>query len=153
MNIVITSDHAGFNYKSSLIKILKSMGHNIIDAGTDSNESVDYPDFAEKASNYITSGEADIGVFICGSGIGMSIAANKIKGIRAAVCWSTESAKVARDHNCANVLCMGERFLLLNECIQIARVFINTPPGTEERHLRRVNKITKIEERNFICND
>jgi ribose 5-phosphate isomerase B len=153
MNIVITSDHAGFNYKSSIIKIIKSMGHNIIDVGTNINESDDYPDFAEKASEYITGGQADIGIFICGSGIGMSIAANKIRGIRAAVCWSVESAKVARNHNCANVLCMGERFLLLNECIQITRAFINTPLATEERHLRRVNKIAKIEERNFTCND
>lgn len=153
MNIVIAVDHAGFNYKSDLIEVIKSMGHNVIDVGTDSNDSVDYPDFAEKASNIIACGQADIGIFICGSGIGMSIAANKIKGIRAAVCWNVETAKLARNHNSANVLCLGERFLSLEECIEITKTFINTPLSSEERHIRRVNKITKIEERNFICND
>jgi ribose 5-phosphate isomerase B len=153
MKIVIASDHAGYNYKSALIELLKSMGHTVQDIGTDSCKSVDYPDFAEKGAKIVACGEADIGIMVCGSGIGMDIVANKIKGIRSAVCWNEATARVAREHNSANILCLGERFLSLDQCIEIVKTFINTPLSHEERHIRRVNKIMEIEERNRTCND
>ena len=153
MNVVIGADHAGFKYKPDLIEVIKSMGHNVADIGTFSSESVDYPEIAEKASGLVACGEADIGILLCGSGIGMDIVANKIKGIRSAVCWSAETAALARSHNSANILSLGARFFSLEDCIEITRTFISTPASTEERHIRRVNKITEIEERNFTCND
>ncbi|MCJ7727584.1 MAG: ribose 5-phosphate isomerase B [Actinobacteria bacterium] len=152
MKIVIGSDHAGFNYKSRLIELAKSMGHTVLDIGTDSCQSVDYPDFGEKGARAVACGEADIGILICGSGIGMDMVANKINGIRSAVCWNEETARLARDHNYANILCLGARFLSLEECIKITKIFINTPVSDEERHIRRVNKIMKVEERNQTCN-
>jgi len=153
MKIVIGSDHAGYNYKSRLIELVKSLGHEVIDIGTDSCKSVDYPDFGEKGARIVACGQADIGILLCGSGIGMDIVANKIRGIRSAVCWNVETAKLARDHNHANILCLGERLLSLDDCIEIAKTFINTPLNNDERHIRRVNKIMKIEERDQICNE
>ena len=97
-------------------------------------------------------GESDIGIFICGSGIGMDIVANKIKGIRSAVCCNEETARLAREHNHANILCLGERLLALDECLEIVKVFVNTPLSSEERHVRRVKKIKDIEERSHTCN-
>lgn len=148
MKIVIGSDHAGFNYKSRLIELVKSMGHTVLDIGTDSCQSVDYPDFGEKGARAVACGKADIGILICGTGIGMDMVANKIKGIRSAVCWNEETARFARDHNFANILCLGTRFLSLEKCIEITKIFINTPVSDEKRHIRRVNKIMKVEERN-----
>jgi len=153
MKIVIGSDHAGYSYKSALIELIKSMGHTVQDIGTDSCKSVDYPDFGEMGARIVACGQADIGILVCGSGIGMDIVANKIRGIRSAVCWNVETAKLARDHNNANILCLGERLLSLEQCIEITKTFINTPLSDEERHIRRVNKIIKIEERNQTCND
>ncbi len=152
MKIVISSDHAGFDYKSKIIGFVKSMGNAVYDIGTNSSESVDYTDFAEKGAKIVACGEADIGIFICGSGIGMDIVANKIKGIRSAACWNKETARLARDHNHANILCLGERLLTLDECLEIVKVFVNTPESTQERHVRRVKKIKDIEERSQICN-
>jgi len=148
MKIVIGSDHAGFNYKSRLIELAKSMGHTVLDIGTDSCQSVDYPDFGEKGARAVACGEADIGILICGSGIGMDMVANKINGIRSAVCWNEETARLARDHNYANILCLGARLLSLEKCIEITKIFINTPVSSKERHIIRVNKIMKVEERN-----
>jgi len=148
MKVVIGTDHAGFAYKTGLIKAIKSMGHSILDVGTNSSNSVDYPDFAEKASKIVAGGKADIGILLCGSGIGMAIAANKVKGIRCATCWSAETAELARSHNGANVLSMGTRLLPLEKCVEIAKTFMSTPSTSAERHLIRINKIKKIEERN-----
>ncbi len=153
MKIAIGVDHAGFKYKESLIKVIKSMGHSVEDAGTDSSESVDYPDFAEKVSRIVACGGADAGILICGTGIGMSISANKVKGIRAALCCDANSAKLAREHNCANILCMGARFQSLENCIEITRTFLNTPSGNVDRHIKRIDKITKIEERILNCDE
>lgn len=152
MKIVVGSDHAGFEYKSKIIGFIKSMGHSVEDIGTNSSESTDYPDFAEKGAKIVACGEADIAIFLCGSGIGMDIVANKIKGIRSAACWNKETAMLARSHNHANVLCLGERLLTLDECLEIIKVFLNTPESMEERHLRRVKKIKDIEERSQNCN-
>jgi ribose 5-phosphate isomerase B len=152
MKIVIGSDHAGFEYKSKIIGFVKSMGHSVEDIGAGSSESTDYPDFAEKGAKIVACGEADMAIFLCGSGIGMDIVANKIKGIRSAACWNKESAMLARSHNHANVLSLGKRLLTLDECLEIVKVFLNTPESTEERHLRRVKKIKDIEERSQNCN-
>ena len=151
MKIVVSSDHAGFNHKSRLIKLIKSMGHTALDIGTNSGESVDYPDFGEKGAKAVACGKADMGILICGTGIGISMAANKVNGIRAAVCWNEETAILAREHNNANILCMGARFIPIKKCTDIAKTFINTPASNDERHVRRINKIMKIEERNKAC--
>lgn len=108
--------------------------------------SSDYPDFGQKCAIAVVSGEAELGILICGTGIGMCITANKIKGIRAAVCWNTETAKLAREHNNANILCLGARLLMIDECIAITKVFISTQPINEEKYLRRINKIKQIEQ-------
>src|SRR4030065_1551093 len=139
MKIIIASDHAGYNYKSVLIELIRSMGHTVQDIGTDSCKSVDYPEYAEKGAKIVACGQADIGILLCGSGIGMDIVANKIKGIRSAVCWNVETAGVARRHNSANVLSLGVRFLSLEKCVEITKIFISTPVSSEERHIRRVN--------------
>jgi len=151
MKIVVGSDHAGFEYKSKIIGFVKSMGHSVEDVGASSSESTDYPDFAEKGAKIVACREADIGIFTCGSGIGMDIVANKIKGIRSAVCWNKETARLARSHNHANILCMGERLLTLDECLEIVKVFLNTPESMEERHLGRIKKIKDIEKRSQNC--
>lgn len=151
MKIVVSSDHAGLNHKSRLIKLIKSMGHTALDVGTNSSESVDYPDFGEKGAKAVACGKADMGILICGTGIGISMAANKVNGIRAAVCWNEETAILAREHNNANILCMGARFIPIKKCTEIAKTFINTPASNDERHVRRINKIMKIEERNKAC--
>ena len=151
MKISVGSDHAGCDHKSKIIKEVSSLGHTMVDLGTNSSESVDYPDYAEKCAAMVACREAKMAILICGTGIGMSISANKVKGIRAAVCWNTETATLARQHNDANVLCLGARFLSPEECVKIAKVFIQTPKSNDERHIRRVKKIMSIEERNKTC--
>ena len=151
MKISVGSDHAGYNYKSKIIELAGSLGHTAIDAGTNSTENVDYPDYGEKGAQLVACKKADMAILVCGTGIGMSLAANKVRGIRAAVCWNTETAFLARQHNHANVLCLGARFLSEEECIKIVKVFINTPESSEERHIRRVKKIMAIKERNKTC--
>ena len=148
MKISVGSDHAGCEHKSKIIKEISFLGHTLVDLGTNSSKSVDYPDYAEKVATMVASGETEMGILLCGTGIGMSISANKVKGIRAAVCWNSKTATLARQHNDANVLCMGARFLSPKECVKIAKIFIKTPRSNEERHIRRVKKIMSIEERN-----
>jgi len=151
MKIVIGADHAGFEYKAMLSDYLKSLGHIVIDVGTFSTESSDYPDFGAKGSQKVCSGEAEMGILICGTGIGMSIVANKFKGIRAAVCCNSETARLAREHNNANILCLGARFLTIPECLEITDIFLQTSPKNEDKYLRRINKITNIEEGGNFC--
>ena len=139
MKIVAGSDHAGFNYKSAIVTHFESEGVDILDLGTFSNESVDYPDFAHLVSKEVSSG-LKIGVLICGSGNGVSIAANKHKNIRSAVCWNIEIASLARRHNNANIISIPARFVSEEEAIQMIKVFLKE--GFEGgRHLNRVNKI------------
>jgi ribose 5-phosphate isomerase B len=147
MKIVIGSDHAGLEHKKSISKLISSFGYEIIDVGTYSKNSVDYPDYGEKGAKEICSGQAELGILICGTGIGISIAANKVKGIRAAVCWNEETASLARQHNDANILCIGARFIPIEETLNIVKVFLDTPTSKDERHRRRVDKISSIEER------
>ncbi len=140
MKIIIASDHAGYKLKEELKQYLKSLGHEPEDLGTDSEESVDYPDYAKKAANKVAK-EKVKGILICGTGIGMSIAANKVKGIRAALCHNEQTAKAAREHNDANVLCMGSRIISSEMAKKITKIFLETEASAEERHRKRVKKL------------
>ena len=151
MKIVIGSDHAGFKHKKKISELIVSLGHDIIDVGTDDENSVDYPDFGEKGAREICCGQAELGVLICGTGIGISMAANKVKGVRAAVCWNEETASLTRQHNDANILCIGARFIPVEEALNITKVFLDTPASEDERHQRRIGKISSIEERSKSC--
>lgn len=142
--IVIASDHAGFDLKNALVKQLRSEGYAVEDVGTDSHESCDYPVFAEKACRFMLDGGAELCVLCCGTGIGMSMAANKIKGIRAACCSDTYSAKYTRMHNDANVICVGARVVGEGLAWEIVKTFIET--GFEGgKHKRRVDLIMDLE--------
>ena len=123
--IVMASDHAGFDLKNTLVEQLKNDGYDVEDAGTYSKDSCDYPVFAEKACRYMLDGKAELCILVCGTGIGMSMAANKVKGIRAACCSDTYSAKYTRLHNDANVLCMGARVVGEGLAYEIAKVFLD----------------------------
>ncbi len=144
MVIAIASDHGGFLMKNVLMKHLEGRGIEYIDCGTHSEESCDYPDYAEKACKLVQEGKATYAVLICGTGIGMSIAANKMKGIRAALCGDEFSAHFTRAHNDANVLTLGARVIGDGLAVNILDTFID---GEFEggRHLRRIEKIAKIE--------
>lgn len=145
--IVMASDHAGFDLKSTLVEQLKNDDYEVEDAGTYSKDSCDYPVFAEKACRYMLDGKAELCILVCGTGIGMSMAANKVKGIRAACCSDTYSAKYTRLHNDANVLCMGARVVGEGLAYEIAKVFLETE-FEGGKHLRRVNMISDIESKN-----
>tara|TARA_B100001121_G_scaffold261036_1_gene240763 strand:+ start:1521 stop:1940 length:420 start_codon:yes stop_codon:yes gene_type:complete len=139
MKITIGSDHAGVEYKSEIVEFLEKEKHEVLDVGTFSNESVDYPDFAHLVSKEVLA-DSDFGVLICGSGNGVSMAANKHKGIRAALCWNEEITKLARQHNDANVISIPARFLSLEKSIELIKVFLKTN-FDGGRHERRVKKI------------
>ena len=144
MIIAVGSDHAGFNLKEAIKAKLEAEGHTIIDVGTDSTESVDYPKFGHAVGRTVASGKAERGVAVCGSGIGISIACNKVPGIRAALCTSVEMAEMCRRHNNANVICMGERMITQ----ELAFAMVDTWMTTEfegGKHLRRINELDDIE--------
>lgn len=124
--IAIGADHAGVEYKQPLIQYLESKGYEIVNVGTDTTDAVDYPIYAKKVCEDVTSGRVDTGILICGTGIGMSMMANKQKGIRAAVCGDTKSAEFTRLHNDANVLCMGARIISFDLCKQITDIYLTT---------------------------
>jgi ribose 5-phosphate isomerase B len=145
MKIAIAADHAGFPLKQSLAEWLRECGHEVQDFGTDSAESTDYPDYAAAAAREIASGQAERGVLICYTGIGMSIAANKVTGIRAAVGTSGEAVRLTRSHNDANVLALGARFTDLPEAKQLIETFLSTGFDGGTRHVRRISKIAGIQ--------
>jgi ribose 5-phosphate isomerase B len=138
--IVLAADHGGFELKRALGQTLRDKGFDVLDCGTDSAESVDYPDFAERLVKAISTGRAARGVLMCGSGIGMSIAANRHAGIRAALVHDEETARLAREHNDANVLVMGGRLIPVDLARRILEIFLKTPFGGD-RHARRVAKL------------
>ena len=148
MRIAIACDHGGFHLKEHIKKYLTEKGIEIVDHGTYNEDSVDYPDFAEKLCKDITSGEsgAERGILICGTGIGISIAANKCKGIRAALCADVFSAKMSREHNNANVIAIGARIVGAELAKDIVKTFLTTDFSGEERHQRRIDLISGIEE-------
>ena len=137
--IFIASDHAGYNLKNSITLNL-SKSQKIIDLGPNSQDSVDYPDFAKKLSKKINSNKGSFGILICGSGIGMAISANKTKNIRAALCYSVKNTKLSRLHNNANIITLGARLINKNKAINLIKVFLRTK-FEGGRHLRRVKKI------------
>ncbi len=144
MRIAIGSDHAGLDLKNEILGLISDLGHDCIDFGTDSPESVDYPDFGEKVARSVAEGSVERGILICGTGIGMSIVANKFPGIRAALCNELFSAKMSRLHNDANVLVMGGRIIGKDLAKEIVRTWVTTP-FEHGRHMNRLKKITLIE--------
>ncbi len=141
MTIYIASDHGGFKLKEKIKNHLVKKGFEIKDFGTHSEDSVDYPIFAKKVSNAVTKDSNSKGILVCGTGIGMSIAANKIKGIRAALCWNEETARLSREHNDTNVLCFGQRILGEDLVLKIVDVWLNTKFTNEERYIRRLDML------------
>jgi ribose 5-phosphate isomerase B len=138
MKIAIGADHAGFYYKQALAGVISSA--EIKDFGTHSADSVDYPDFAHPVAAAVESGEFDFGILVCGSANGVAITANKHQGIRAAICWNTELAALARQHNNANIVCIPARFISIDDAKSIVEIFLNTE-FEGGRHANRVNKI------------
>jgi len=141
MNIAIGSDHAGFELKEFIKKYLIKNNYNIKDFGTYSTESVDYPDFAHAVANAIENKEFDLGILICGSGNGINMTANKHQGIRSALCWNSEIAKLARLHNDANIIVLPARFIDREEALECVKMFLNAP-FEGGRHQKRVQKIS-----------
>ncbi len=139
--IGIGSDHGGFNLKNEIIKYLEQNNISFKDYGTYSTEAVDYPVYAKKVANDVANGTLDKGILICGTGIGISIAANKVKGVRAALCHDAFSAKATREHNDANILTMGERVIGAGLALEIVKSFLDTPFSNDERHIKRINMI------------
>ncbi|MHC4599013.1 MAG: ribose 5-phosphate isomerase B [Planctomycetota bacterium] len=144
MKIAVGCDHADPNAKRDLVEVLKMAGHEVQDMGTEGPESVDYPDFAEKVARAVASGEADRGVLICGTGIGMSMAANKVKGIRAALAHDEFTVRMSRRHNDANVLCLGARVIPTPRIVDLSLLFLDER-FEGDRHTRRVGKIMALE--------
>lgn len=144
MKIVIGADHGGFELKNEIVKWLKEHGHEVDDLGTHSEQSVDYPDFARKVAGHLGNGGGDLGILVCGTGQGMAMTANKIRGIRAAVASDTFSARMARAHNDANVLCLGQRVVGAGLARELVEAFI-TEPFEGGRHERRVGKIRELD--------
>lgn len=138
LRIAIGSDHGGYEYKEQIVSHLKQKGYECVDVGTYSTDSCDYPVIARAVTTKITTGEADRGILICGTGIGMSIVANKVKGIRAALCGDTFSARASRAHNNSNVLCLGERVIGINLAMDIVDIWLESK-FEGGRHQRRVD--------------
>jgi ribose 5-phosphate isomerase B len=140
MRIAIGSDHAGVAYKAALVQLLRELGHEVRDFGTDTEASVDYPDYVRPVAEAVARGEFDRGIVLGGSGNGEAMAANKVRGVRCALCWDTTTARLAREHNDANVISMGQRVIGLETAKDITRVFLTT--GFEGgRHIRRIEKM------------
>ena len=144
MKIAVGCDHGGLEHKNAIVEHLKEQGFETVDFGIYTPESVDYPEIALKVANSISNSECDLGILVCGTGIGMSLAANKLKGIRAAACSEHFSAKYTRLHNNSNILCLGGRVIGVGTALELADIFVNTP-FEGGRHQRRVDMISAIE--------
>ncbi|HVB33901.1 MAG TPA: ribose 5-phosphate isomerase B [Patescibacteria group bacterium] len=147
MQIVLGSDHAGFDLKQDLLTFVESLGHAVSDAGTYNREPSDYPDYAEAVGLAITGKRADRGILICGSGVGASVACNKIPGIRAGICHDTYSAHQGVEHDDMNVIVLGARIIGTSLAKEIVRTFLAAHFSAEERHVRRLEKVLAIERR------
>jgi ribose 5-phosphate isomerase B len=147
MRIAVGADHAGFPLKRVVLDEVIALGHDAIDKGTDSEAPVDYPDYAEAVGLAVAYGDADRGILLCGSGVGASIAACKIPGVRAAVCHDTYSAHQGVEHDDMNVLTLGARVVGTELALELVRAFVGATFSNEERHVRRVNKVNAIEAR------
>ena len=144
MKIALASDHGGFELKEQIKEWLEKQGYDVLDLGTHSTDSVDYPDYGVRIAETVVSGEAEKGIAFCGTGIGISIAANKIRGVRCALCASEDMAMLASSHNQANIIALGGRTTTFEEAQTYIQTWLNTPPDLGERHVRRVNKLTEL---------
>ena len=142
--VFIGSDHGGYNLKEKIKEVFTPLGYEFEDMGTDKPESCDYPIYAQKVAQKVLETEGK-GILVCGTGIGMSIAANKVKGIRASHCTDTFSARMTREHNDSNVLCLGERITGQDLALDIVNIWLKTPFSNEERHISRLNQIKELE--------
>ena len=145
MKIIIGSDHGGFKLKQTIKEYIEKLGYDVKDVGTDSSESVDYPIYAKRVAEQVAKDKNKLGILVCGTGLGMCMAANKVKGIRAALCYNESSAKLAKEHNNANILCLGGRELKEELAKKITKTFLETPFSDEERHKRRIKEIADLE--------
>jgi len=145
MRVVIGSDHAGFALKNSVGDVLRSLGHQVLDVGAFNENPSDYPDFAEAVGRAVLDGKAERGVLICGSGVGASVAANKLMGIRAAVCHDTYSAHQGVEHDDMNVLVLGSRVIGVKLAEDVVKAFLGAKFTNEERHVRRIAKVKALE--------
>ncbi len=147
MRVAVGADHAGFPLKVQVIQLLEKEGHNVLDLGTHNTDPVDYPDYAEAVDEAVVYGEAQLGILLCGSGVGASIAANKVPGIRAALCHDVFSARQSREDDDANVLCLGPRVIGPSLAVDLIRTFLAARFSKAERHQRRLEKVIKLEKR------
>jgi ribose 5-phosphate isomerase B len=145
MKIAIAADHAGFSLKEKLLQALRAEGHEVTDFGTHSDESTDYPDYAVAVSDQVAHGAAERGILVCSTGVGMSIAANKIPGIRAALATSPEEVRLTREHNDANVLTIGAKFATPEYAEELIDIFLTTDFSGGARHARRIAKLAKLD--------
>ncbi len=145
MKIAMANDHGAVSYKNEIKQMLIQEGYEIIDLGCNDTSSVDYPDYGAACARMVASHEVDFGIVMCGTGIGISIAANKIKGIRCALCCDVTMAKLTREHNDANMLSMGQRTTGIETAKDIVHAFLNTPFSQGERHIQRIAKICELE--------
>ncbi|MFB3053298.1 MAG: ribose 5-phosphate isomerase B [Dehalococcoidia bacterium] len=145
MRIVVGADHRGYELKGEIAAALKQAGHETLDVGTHSADSVDYPDYARAIGGLLTDGLAERGVLVCGSGVGASIAANKIRGVRAALCHDTYSARQGVEHDDMNVLCLGARVIDSELALELVRAFLDARLSGEERSRRRLEKVAEME--------
>jgi len=144
MRVGLASDHAGYRYKQALVAMLGELGHEVRDFGTDSEEAVDYPDFVRPAAEAVARGELERGIVLGGSGNGEAMVANKVRGVRCAVCWDAKTARLAREHNDANIVAIGQRAVALETAKEVVRVFLTA--GFEGgRHERRLAKMKAME--------
>ncbi len=147
MKIAIGNDHAATALKFEIMEYVKGLGHEVINFGTDSNDSCDYPEFGEKVGRAVVAGEADCGILICGTGVGISIAANKVNGVRAAVCSDSATARLVKEHNNANILAFGARIVGSELAKDMVKSYLEAEFGGE-RHQRRIDLLHEIEKRN-----
>ncbi len=146
MRVAVGVDHRGFAIKDELIDLLAAAGHEVLDLGTDSADSVDYPDFAAAVGQAIVDGEADRGIVVCGSGVGACVAANKIAGVRAAICHDTYSAHQGVEHDDMNLLCLGSEIVGMSLIAEIVPTFLDAEfSGAEDRYVRRLRKVQALE--------
>ena len=148
MKIAIGCDHAGIDIKDEVIRVLKDLKVEIVDCGTNTHDSVDYPIYGEKVANLVASKEVDAGILMCGTGIGISISANKVKGIRCAVVTDVYTAKMTKEHNNANIIALGSRVLKKEAVEEIIKAWFNAE-FLGDKHLKRINIIADIENKNF----
>lgn len=149
MKIAIGCDHAGFALKETVLQTVESLGHEVTDCGTFSCERTDYPDYADKVAKLVAAGQVERGILICGSGVGVCIAANKTKGVRACVCHDTYSARQAVEHDALNVLCLGARIIGPAVAEELTKHFLTASFQSGSRHEGRLNKVKAIEDLNF----